>query len=150
MAALVEFCALADFCSEQGFTVVLTGTVDEKPIIEEVIQNMESDPVVAAGKTAIGEVAALISNAAVLVSNCTGVSHIAAALETPSIVISMDGEPERWGPINKSLHRTIDWTKTPEFNVVFAELKNLLFNSPQGEHFRNASMLPGENLVHRI
>jgi ADP-heptose:LPS heptosyltransferase len=57
----------------------------------------------------------LIESAYLLISNCTGVSHIAAALETPSLVISMDGEPERWGPINTRFHHTIDWTRNPDF-----------------------------------
>jgi ADP-heptose:LPS heptosyltransferase len=48
-------------------------------------------------------VAVLIKNAAALVSNCTGVSHIAAALKTKSIVISLDGEPDRWGPFEQKV-----------------------------------------------
>ncbi len=54
-----------------------------------------------------------------LIANCTGVSHIAAAVKTPSVIISMDGEPERWSPVNKNLHHVIDWTKDPHFDSVF-------------------------------
>jgi ADP-heptose:LPS heptosyltransferase len=141
------FAALADYCVEQNLKVVLTGTSDELSIVEEVIQNMEYEPVVAAGKTSIGAAAALIENAFALISNCTGVSHIAAALETPSIVISMDGEPDRWGPMNKQLHRTIDWTQAPEFNIVLNELKHLFLHGPEGDHLRNEEMIAGENIV---
>jgi hypothetical protein len=49
-----------------------------------------------------GRSGALIQNAAMLISNCTGVSHIASAFKTPSIVISMDGEPQRWGPLDNA------------------------------------------------
>jgi ADP-heptose:LPS heptosyltransferase len=120
------FAKLADYCASQGLQVVVTGTKDEKQIVEEVIGRMSAKPYDASGKTGLGAIGALIRNARLLVSNCTGVSHIAAACKTRSIVISMDGEPERWGPLNKSIHRTIDWLKTPDYNLVFKETVALL------------------------
>jgi ADP-heptose:LPS heptosyltransferase len=120
-----HFAALADYCAEQGFAVILTGTKDELPIVDAVISKMKHEPINAAGKTSLGAIGVLIKNAAMLISNCTGVSHIAAAFKTPSIVISMDGEPERWGPMDKRLHRTINWLKEPDFHAVFRETVDL-------------------------
>lgn len=120
------FAALADYCAAQGLTVVLTGTSDELGIVNEVAQHMQYQPAIAAGKTSIGAVAVLIKNALLLISNCTGVSHIAAAVETPSLIISMDGEPHRWAPLKKELHPIIDWTNIPDFNMVLEKLKWLL------------------------
>jgi ADP-heptose:LPS heptosyltransferase len=62
-----------------------------------------------------------------LIANCTGVSHIAAATRTPSFVISMDGEPERWGPLNQILHVTKDWTRDPSFEAVYNHFTSLPF-----------------------
>lgn len=121
-----HFAALGDFCFEQGYKVVITGTKDEANITGEVMAQMEHEGIDATGKTSIGAVAALIKDSALLISNCTGVSHIAAALQTPSIVISMDGEPIRWGPINKQLHRTINWLQSPDFDFVFRETADLV------------------------
>jgi ADP-heptose:LPS heptosyltransferase len=121
-----HFAALGDFCYEQGYKIVVTGTKDESGITGEVIAQMGYEAIDVTGKTSIGTVAALINDAALLISNCTGVSHIAAALKTPSIVISMDGEPDRWGPINKQLHRTINWLQSPDFDVVFRETAELV------------------------
>src|SRR5205085_7368421 len=120
------FAALADYCIERGFTVVLTGTSDEIDITKEVQKCMKHIAIDLAGKTSLGAVGVLIQNAFMLISNCTGVSHIAAALETPSIVISLDGEPRRWGPLNTSLHRVIDWTKKPHFKKAFMETVELI------------------------
>ncbi|MBO9684340.1 MAG: glycosyltransferase family 9 protein [Flavisolibacter sp.] len=133
------FAELANYCSQQNLKVVLTGTKGELHIVDEVKKHLVEDPLVAAGKTSIGAVGVLIKNAALLISNCTGVSHMAAAFETPSIVISMDGEPERWAPLNRQLHRTIDWTKTPEFNSVYDQLKDLL-TCLQRDHSRNKTI----------
>ena len=121
-----HFAALADYCATQGLSIVLTGTSGELDIVNEVARHMQHQPLIAAGKTSIGAVAALIKNALLLISNCTGVSHIAAAVETPSIIVSMDGEPHRWAPLNKDLHPTIDWLTTPDFNTVLDKLKELL------------------------
>jgi len=120
------FAKLANYCSQQGLTVVLTGTKDELHIVEEVKKNLDEEPVIAAGKTSLGAVGVLIKNAALLISNCTGVSHITAAFETPGIIISMDGEPERWTPLNKELHYSIDWIASPDFNPALNQLKFVL------------------------
>jgi ADP-heptose:LPS heptosyltransferase len=120
------FASLADYCIDQGFKAVITGTKEESAIIEEVIKQMRHQPINTAGKTSMGAVGVLIQNAALLISNCTGVSHIAAAFKTPSIVISMDGEPQRWGPLDKRMHRTINWLQSPDFELVFQETADLV------------------------
>jgi ADP-heptose:LPS heptosyltransferase len=133
------FASLANYCSAQGYRIVLTGTKDEMDIVNEVAKQVKDKPVIAAGKTTIGAASVLIKNAFALISNCTGVSHMAAAFETPSVVISMDGEPERWAPLNKALHKTIDWTKDRNFDLVLAELINL-FHRLQRDHIRNETI----------
>jgi ADP-heptose:LPS heptosyltransferase len=120
------FAALADYCIEQGYKVVITGTNSEKEITDAVISHMRYKPINATGKTSMGAVGALIQKAAMLISNCTGVSHIASAFKTPSIVISMDGEPQRWGPLDTRVHRTINWLQSPDFHSVFRETVELV------------------------
>jgi ADP-heptose:LPS heptosyltransferase len=120
----VYFAALADYCIEQGYTVVITGVKDEIDITAELRKCMRHAAIDLTGKTSLGAIALLIKNAFMLISNCTGVSHIASAFETPSVVVSMDGEPERWAPLNKKLHHVIDWTRQPHFEMVFKETVN--------------------------
>lgn len=116
------FAALADYCQEQGFDVIVTGTKDEEHLAVEVMEHMQHEAYNLAGKTTLGAVGVLIKDASALISNCTGVSHIAAAFGTPSVVISLHGEPERWSPLNRLKHRTIDWTKTPRFELVMEQV----------------------------
>lgn len=121
------FAELADYCSDRGYQVVLTGTKQESGLVHQVSGFMKNKPIKAAGKTSIGALAALIDGSYALIANCTGVSHLAAALKKQSIIISMDGESERWAPLDKELHRTIDWTTTPDYKLVFKELTSLFF-----------------------
>jgi ADP-heptose:LPS heptosyltransferase len=120
------FAAMADYAVDCGFEAVLTGTKDEMEIVDEVISHMKQPAINLSGKTSLGAIGILIKNAYALISNCTGVSHMAAAFQTPSVVISMDGEPERWGPINKEIHRTINWLAEPDLDRVHAEATRLL------------------------
>jgi ADP-heptose:LPS heptosyltransferase len=113
-----HFAGVADKCADFGYNVVLTGTVDELPIVERVASEMKASPLIAAGKTNLGAMAALLGRSDGLISNCTGVSHVASALKVKSVIISMDGEPERWAPLNKNLHTTIDWIRSPDFDIV--------------------------------
>ncbi|MCJ8208692.1 glycosyltransferase family 9 protein [Mucilaginibacter sp. RS28] len=122
------YAALADYAIESGYQAVLTGTKEEAPILERLISHMKHQPINTAGQTSVGAVAVLIKNSAALVSNCTGVAHIASALQTPSIVISLDVEPERWAPLNRELHRLIIWADQPDYEVALNAFKNLLVN----------------------
>ncbi|SDE45399.1 ADP-heptose:LPS heptosyltransferase [Dyadobacter soli] len=121
-----HFACLADQCAGMGYQVVITGTASEAQITQEVIDQMDYPAIDLSGQTGLGEIGQLIREADLLISNCTGVSHIAAAVETPSIVISMDGEPERWGPLNTRLHKTIDWTCRTDYEHVQTEMEMLL------------------------
>jgi len=120
------FAALADYCAEHGYRVVLTGTREERYLTDYVAGLMQHESLNLAGKTSLGVVAALIKHADLLIANCTGVSHIAAATQTPSIIISMDGEPHRWGPMNQELHYVFDWIKKKSFTEVFSKLAALV------------------------
>jgi len=119
------FANIADYCIEQGFTVIITGVKDEAEITTEVIKCMQHVPIDLTGKTSLGAMAVLLKNAFALISNCTGVSHLADAFDTPSVIISMDGEPDRWAPLNRKLHRVIDWAGNTSFENVLLETHSL-------------------------
>jgi ADP-heptose:LPS heptosyltransferase len=120
------FALLADHCAEKGLAIVITGTADEIDITREVIKCLRHPAIDLTGLTTIGTMGMLLRNAFLLVSNCTGVSHIAAALRTPSVIISMDGEPYRWAPIDHRLHRTIDWATHSRIDEVLMETEDLI------------------------
>ncbi|MDB5119103.1 MAG: glycosyl transferase family 9 [Sphingobacteriales bacterium] len=131
------FAKLADYAIEQGFEAVITGTKDEMKIVAEVVNKMNQVPTLAAGKTTLGAIGFLIKNAFALISNCTGVSHLASAFKTPSIVISMDGEPERWAPLNREIHRVFDWTVNPDLDQVFKETRELFQHKDENVNIKN-------------
>lgn len=116
------FASVGDYAASNGFKVVITGTSDEISIAKEVMKYMKHDAINLTGKTSLGAVAVIIKNAHALISNCTGISHIAAAMKTPSVIISLDDEPERWSPLNKELHHVLDWNRSRSLIKTFDEV----------------------------
>jgi lipopolysaccharide heptosyltransferase II len=70
-----------------GCQVVFTGSGDEAPLIAVAQSHMRTPGVSLAGQLTLGELAALIAGAQVIVCNNSGPVHIAAALGTPVAVL---------------------------------------------------------------
>ncbi|MDP3582274.1 MAG: glycosyltransferase family 9 protein [Ignavibacteria bacterium] len=54
----------------------------------------------------IGELAALIKNSNMCLTNCTGPMNVAVAVRTPTCAILGSSDPTDWGPYGE-IHRTI-------------------------------------------
>ncbi len=87
--ASVKFGAVLKLLVEGlGARVVLTGSDTELKIINEVLSHYSSPRIaVAAGKTNLGELAALLEKADILVTGDTGPMHLAVAVGTPVIAV---------------------------------------------------------------
>lgn len=107
-----RFAALGDLLASRGYEVLITGTAGEAAIAHEVASAMRAPAQVLAGQTTLWSLGALIERAALLVCNDTGVSHIAAALGTPSVVVSLGAEVSRWAPLDRQRHRVL-WEPVP-------------------------------------
>jgi len=71
--------------ARHGWRFVLTGTRDEIPLIERVRAEAPQETVSLGGELDLGELAALIARAPLLISNNTGPVHLAAAVGTPVV-----------------------------------------------------------------
>jgi ADP-heptose:LPS heptosyltransferase len=121
-----KFAAVANCLAARGLRIVLTGTEAEKPLTQAVAGRMDQRPLDLAGQTDLGCLAHLLVGSRLLISNDTGVSHLAAALKVPSIVLFMASDPSRWAPLNRSLHRTIRWGFSAGVETVLNEAEDLL------------------------
>src|SRR5690606_5665031 len=81
------FAEVGDALASEGYRVVLTGTIAERATADQVAGAMREPPVNVAGETSLGIAAALLERAALLVTNDTGISHLAASVGTPSVVV---------------------------------------------------------------
>ncbi|MEX2536692.1 MAG: glycosyltransferase family 9 protein [Trueperaceae bacterium] len=111
-----RFSAVGDELAAQGFTVVLTGTTAERELTGSVAALMKAPAVDLAGGTTLSALAALLAGAQLLICNDTGVSHLAAAVRIPSVVVFAASDPARWGPLDRELHRVVGETMPTRVN----------------------------------
>ncbi|MFF4126120.1 ADP-heptose:LPS heptosyltransferase [Microbispora rosea] len=94
-----RFARVAADLAGQGHRVVLTGSVTEIALARHVAQlaGLPEESVLA-GRTNLPELAALTAQAALVVCGDTGMSHLAVAVGTPSVILYGPVPPALWGP----------------------------------------------------
>ncbi|HZW21138.1 glycosyltransferase family 9 protein [Noviherbaspirillum sp.] len=103
-----RFAEVADALADEfGVKVVLTGSAKEADLTAAVAEHMRNPARDTASPLSIGAMAALMSRARLLVCNDTGVSHIAAGLRLPSVVVFSKADMQRWAPLDQERHRCI-------------------------------------------
>lgn len=112
------FAVVADELACLGLQVVFTGTAAEQERVETVRQSMRYDAFNLCGRTTVGTLAALFSGACLLISNDTGVAHLATALHTASVVLFMNAAAATsWSPFDRPHHRVIKEVRPDMFTV---------------------------------
>lgn len=125
------FAAVADrLAAEFCLAPVLTGSPQEADLAQAVAARMRTSALNAAGPLSLGAMAALMRRARLLVCNDTGVSHIAAGLRLPSVVVFNRADPGRWSPLDRELHRSVSDPEGRRMSAVLAEARRLLAAIP--------------------
>ena len=99
-----RFAAVADALADDGWQIAITGVPSESALTTEVRQAMRHTAIDLTGATSLGELAALVQRARLLVCNDTGISHISAAVRCPSVVIASGSDTHRWSPSDRDRH----------------------------------------------
>ena len=125
-----NFAAIGDQLTGLGYKVVLTGSAQEGLVVESVLQHMKTKAINAVSTFApvdLGKLGALISHSRLLLSNDTGVSHMAAAFRIPSVVIfSSYSSVNRWAPENSQLHRVVTYEQSRDPLLVWHAVQQQL------------------------
>ncbi|CAM3793935.1 Heptosyltransferase [Bordetella sputigena] len=90
-----------------GWRVAVTGSAGERALTTEVLRAAGPHAVDLTARTSLGGLAALLSRAPLLVCNDTGVSHIAAAVGTPSVIVACGSDTRRWAPLDQARHTVL-------------------------------------------
>ncbi len=102
-----RFAEVADALSARGWQIAITGTSNEAAITAAVLGAMAAPALHLTGATTLGGLAALVARARLVVCNDTGISHVAAAMRTPSTVIASGSDTRRWAPLDRTRHRVL-------------------------------------------
>ena len=94
-----KFADLAKCLGEIGFSVILVGTIQDQPVINEV-KRQASEVIDLCAKTSLGELAMVFQRASAVVGNDTGPMFLAAKAGVPSLVLmGQHTDPARSAPI---------------------------------------------------
>jgi ADP-heptose:LPS heptosyltransferase len=101
-----RYAAVARRLHSAGHHVLITGSVSERDLAVRVADGagLGGDAV---PETDLGQLAALVAHARVVISGDTGIAHLATAYRTPSVALFGPMSPERWGPPDRPEHQTI-------------------------------------------
>lgn len=105
-----HFAAVADRLDEStDLQLVLTGDATEVELVESVRRRTRATTASLAGQLTLGELAAVIAPAALLIANNTGPVHIAAAVGTPVIDLYALTNPQHtpWNVPNRVLYHDV-------------------------------------------
>jgi len=106
--------ALGRWLLDQGLTVVVTGgdAPEERVWCEDVIRRLPAGSVNLVGQVGLSALGYLLSRAALFVGTDTAVSHMAAAVGAPTVVLFGPSNPVKWGPWPKDFPLAVSPWKT--------------------------------------
>ena len=90
--------AVADALQAAGARLVLTGGPDELALVAQVTGHMQSAALALAGQTSVGQLAALMRRATLVLGVDSGPLHLAAAQGVPTLHLYGPGDAGRFGP----------------------------------------------------
>jgi heptosyltransferase-2/heptosyltransferase-3 len=89
---------VADRLAAPGVRLLLTGGPGEAPLVAEVAALMGQPPLTLAGQTSVGQLAALLGRAALVMGVDSGPLHIAVSQGAPSLHLFGPSDWRRFGP----------------------------------------------------
>ncbi|MDF2460574.1 MAG: hypothetical protein K0S79_2990, partial [Nitrospira sp.] len=136
------FVEVAKGLAHRGLRLALTGAAEERSLAEDVARALPVPCVNLAGRTTLGSLGVVLSRSRMLVANDTGVSHVAAALRIPSVILSVGSDPLRWNPLDGARHPVLLGEVTDSADVL-AQVDSLLHSRPTVEPTRlNTAVRP--------
>jgi ADP-heptose:LPS heptosyltransferase len=102
-----SFAAVAARLTECGWPIVLIGTDSEREVVTLVRQQACGRVIDLSARTTLGGMASLVASAAAFVGNDSGPAHLAGTFGTPSVVIFLAGDPDRWAASDERRHRAL-------------------------------------------
>ncbi|MBF8274861.1 MAG: waaF, partial [Magnetococcales bacterium] len=99
-----HFQTLAARCTEKGWRVIALGSAKEHPLGEAIRTAAGGPALNLAGATTLDECVDLLSFVQAVVTNDSGLMHVAAALDRPLIALFGSSDPKHTPPLSRHAH----------------------------------------------
>lgn len=104
---LDRYRAVSHALTSAGWQLAITGGESEKVMTRALTDRSNPSVVDLCGMTTLGVLASLLQRARLLLCNDTGVSHVAASVRLPSVVIACGSDVSRWRPLDTRRHTVL-------------------------------------------
>lgn len=104
--ATENFARTAEFLHEKGLQIVAVATKKEREVLEN-LKKLSNVSILTFDDLSLPEITALASRAEIFVGNDSGIAHIAAAVNTPSVVIFGSSNINHWRPWTDAPHEIV-------------------------------------------
>ncbi len=99
---------VADTLAKQyGAKIILTGSSEESPLCRAIAEQMTTQPIVAAGETSLGELAAILARCRLVLGVDSGPLHLAVALGAPTVHLFGPVDSRTFGPWGDPAHHIV-------------------------------------------
>lgn len=103
-----RFLKVIKWLDRSGIRTVVVGSAGDRSGLESFREDLPSSSIDLIGKTSVIDVAAVISMSSLLITNDSGLMHMAAAVNTPTVTIFGPSDPTRTGVFPAStMHRIV-------------------------------------------
>lgn len=93
-----RWAAVLNELATDGQRVVLTGSAAERTLVSAIAEQLERPPLLLAGETTLGQLAALCGRASLVLGVDSGPLHLAVSQQTPSVHLFGPSDQQRFGP----------------------------------------------------
>ena len=104
--ATENFARTAEFLYKKGFQTVAAATPQERAVLDD-LKLFSKVPIITFDDLTLPEITSLASRAAIFIGNDSGIAHIAAAVQTPSVVIFGSSNINHWRPWTNAPHEIV-------------------------------------------
>ena len=108
--ATENFARIAEYLNAKDLQIVAVATEKEREVLEN-LKNLSQVPITTFDNLTLPEITSLAACAKIFVGNDSGIAHIAAAVQTPSVVIFGSSNTNHWRP----------WTNAPN-EIVYEKM----------------------------
>ncbi len=104
--ATENFARIAEYLSKKGLQIVAVATKKEREVLDN-LKKLSNVPITIFDDLSLPEITALTSRARIFVGNDSGIAHIAAAVQTPSVIIFGSSNRNHWRPWTDAPHEIV-------------------------------------------
>jgi lipopolysaccharide heptosyltransferase II len=104
--ATENFAKVSEFLNHKGFQIAAVATKKEREVLDN-LKKLSNVPILTFDDLTLPEITALAARCTIFVGNDSGIAHIAAAVNTPGVVVFGSSNVNHWRPWTNAPHEIV-------------------------------------------